>query len=235
MCRWRACARDARLSAEWCTGFSWLLAALRDLPQGLKLAGKVIYSFAEQVQVDPSNSTLHVAVCNGSDALAVSDGAAEVLASGIDLLGSQVDDLFSSMELIGSEGPRNPTSTPKQIAQVGCCSQQLLCVILCLSAGSLMLGFVSALPCVLTANILRSFSAGGGCCSEGCHTPLGRPEGWDSQCAGSCSTHARSQWLHVGCQDQELQHSPCVAPGASLRESRLPSWTPTWHLQTGRC
>lgn len=68
--------------------------------------------------MDAAGSILHVAVCNGSDALAVSDGAAKLLASGANLLGSQADDHFSSMELIGSEGPRSSTATPKQIAQV---------------------------------------------------------------------------------------------------------------------
>lgn len=80
--------------------------------------GQAISSLAEQAQVDPTGSILHVAVCNGSDALAVSDGAAKLLASGTNLLGSQADDHFSSMELIGADGPRSSTATPKQIAQV---------------------------------------------------------------------------------------------------------------------
>jgi len=95
-----------------------VVPSLKDLPRGLQLVGQAINNLAEPAQVDPSGSILHVAVCNGSDALAVSDGAAKLLASGTDLLGSQADDQFSSMELIGTEGPRGATATPKQIAQV---------------------------------------------------------------------------------------------------------------------
>lgn len=89
----------------------------RDLPRGLQLVGQAINGLAKQAQVDAAGSILHVAVCNGSDALAVSEGAAKLLASGVDLLGDMADDSFSSMELIGAEG-HNSTATPKQIAQV---------------------------------------------------------------------------------------------------------------------
>lgn len=90
----------------------------RDLPRGLQLVGQAINGLAEQAQVNPAGSILHIAVCNGSDALAVSDGAAKLLASGTNLLGSQADGQFSSMELLGSDGPQTSTATPKQIAQV---------------------------------------------------------------------------------------------------------------------
>jgi hypothetical protein len=89
----------------------------RDLPRGLQLVGQAINGLAKQAQVDAAGSILHVAVCNGSDALAVSEGAAKLLASGADLLGDMADDSFSSMELIGAEG-HSSTATPKQIAQV---------------------------------------------------------------------------------------------------------------------
>jgi len=104
----------------------------RDLPRGLQLVGQAINNLsqainnlAERAQVDPSGSILHVAVCNGSDALAVYDGAAKLLASGTDLVGSKADEQFSSMELIGTDGPRSSTATPKQIAQVGACCKYL--------------------------------------------------------------------------------------------------------------
>lgn len=90
----------------------------RDLPRGLQVVGQAINGLAEQAQVNPAGSVLHVAVCNGSDALAVSDGAAKLLASGTNLLGSVADDQFSSMELLGSDGPHGSTATPKGIAQV---------------------------------------------------------------------------------------------------------------------
>lgn len=106
---WCACTDLVHSAGQLC----------RDLPRGLQLVGQAINNLAEPAQVDPSGSILHVAVCNGSDSLAVSDGAAKLLASGTDLLGSQADDQFSSMELIGTDGPRSSTATPKQIAQVG--------------------------------------------------------------------------------------------------------------------
>lgn len=89
----------------------------RDLPRGLQLVGQAITALAKQTEINPAGSVLHVAVCNGSDALAVTDGAAKLLASGADLLGAPADDQFSSMELLGSDGPQTST-TPKQIAQV---------------------------------------------------------------------------------------------------------------------
>jgi hypothetical protein len=87
----------------------------------LQVVGQAINGLAQQAQVNPAGSVLHVAVCNGSDALAVSDGAAKLLASGTDLLGSVADDQFSSMELLGSDGPQGSTATPKAIAQVHDC------------------------------------------------------------------------------------------------------------------
>jgi hypothetical protein len=84
----------------------------------LQVVGQAIHGLAEQAQVNPAGSVLHVAVCNGSDALAVSDGAAKLLASGTNLLGSVADDQFSSMELLGSDGPQGSTASPKEIAQV---------------------------------------------------------------------------------------------------------------------
>lgn len=94
------------------------LSTCRDLPRGLQVVGQAINGLAEQAQVNPAGSVLHVAVCNGSDALAVSDGAQKLLSSGLNLLGSQADDHFSSMELLGSEGPHSSTASPKHIAQV---------------------------------------------------------------------------------------------------------------------
>jgi hypothetical protein len=86
----------------------------RDLSSGLKLVGVAISNLAEQAHVDPSGSVLHVAVCNGSDALAVSDGAAKLLAAGGELLGIETEQ-FSSKELIGADGTRD---SAKRIAQV---------------------------------------------------------------------------------------------------------------------
>lgn len=92
--------------------------ACRDLPRGLQVVGKALNDLAAQARVDPAGSVLHVAVCNGSDALAVSDGAQKLLASGVNLLGPQADEHFSSMELMGTDGPHSSTASPKQIAQV---------------------------------------------------------------------------------------------------------------------
>lgn len=82
----------------------------------MQIVGNAISSLASQAGVDPSGSILHVAVCNGSDSLAVSDNAGKLLASGAPLLGCDAEE-FSSVELISSDGPRS-TATPKQITQV---------------------------------------------------------------------------------------------------------------------
>eukprot|EP00879_Flechtneria_rotunda_P003437 GHRR01003666.1.p1 GENE.GHRR01003666.1~~GHRR01003666.1.p1 ORF type:complete len:1583 (+),score=615.48 GHRR01003666.1:404-5152(+) len=95
-----------------------VLTSLKELSKGLQVVAAAISSLASQAGVHPSGSILHVAVCNGSDALAVSDGAAKLLATGGPLLGCEAEESFSSVELITSSGPRSPTATPKQITQV---------------------------------------------------------------------------------------------------------------------
>lgn len=93
-----------------------VLPSLRDLPKGLHVVGHGLSELARQAGVDPSGSVLHIAVCNGADALAVSEGAGKLLAGGGALLGCDAEE-FSSVELIGSDGPRS-AATPKQITQV---------------------------------------------------------------------------------------------------------------------
>jgi hypothetical protein len=71
-----------------------VLPSLRDLPAGLKIAGAAVNGLASQAQVDPSGSTLHIAVCNGSDALAGATGAGR-LRNDTNLLGADAKDITS--------------------------------------------------------------------------------------------------------------------------------------------
>jgi hypothetical protein len=72
-----------------------VLPSLRDLPAGLKIAGAAVNGLASQAQVDPSGSTLHIAVCNGSDALAVTTGAGRLLRSDANLLSADAKEITS--------------------------------------------------------------------------------------------------------------------------------------------
>jgi len=93
-----------------------VLPSLRDLHKGLQIVGHSLGELARQAGVDPSGSVLHIAVCNGSDALAVSEGAGKLLAGGSALLGCDAEE-FSNVQLIGCEGLNN-AANPKQITQV---------------------------------------------------------------------------------------------------------------------
>lgn len=73
-------------------------------------------AFPVAAQVDTSGSVLHVAVCNGNDAFAVSEGAAQLLSSGAALLGCDAA-AFSSVELINPDGPAG-TAAPRQISRM---------------------------------------------------------------------------------------------------------------------
>jgi hypothetical protein len=70
-----------------------VLPSLRDLPAGLKIAGAAVNGLASQAQVDPSGSTLHIAVCNGSDALAGATGAGRLLRNDANLLGADAKEI----------------------------------------------------------------------------------------------------------------------------------------------
>lgn len=72
-----------------------VLPSLRDLPAGLKIAGAAVNGLASQAQVDPSGSTLHIAVCNGRDALAVTTGAGRLLRSDANLLSADAKEITS--------------------------------------------------------------------------------------------------------------------------------------------
>lgn len=78
--------------------------------------GNAISGLASQAGVDQTGSILHIAICNGSSSLAVSENAGKLLASGAPLLGCDAEE-FSSVELLSSDGPRS-TATPKQITRV---------------------------------------------------------------------------------------------------------------------
>eukprot|EP00882_Tetradesmus_deserticola_P016747 GHRQ01017905.1.p2 GENE.GHRQ01017905.1~~GHRQ01017905.1.p2 ORF type:complete len:141 (-),score=73.98 GHRQ01017905.1:42-464(-) len=72
-----------------------VLPSLRDLPAGLKIAGAAVNGLAGQAQVDPSGSTLHIAVCNGSDALAGATGAGRLLRNDGNILGANAKEISS--------------------------------------------------------------------------------------------------------------------------------------------
>lgn len=109
----RTAQSDARKQTM---GAFLVLPSLRELGRGLALVSAGVSGLAKQAGVDPAGSTLHIAVCNGSDALAVSDSARALLANGAPLLGCDAAE-FSSVELLSCDSPRTAAS-PKHISRV---------------------------------------------------------------------------------------------------------------------
>ncbi|KAF6253758.1 carboxyl transferase domain-containing protein [Scenedesmus sp. NREL 46B-D3] len=110
MCEPQVDQHDAVLTATWMfqdprhaqtehrcqrMGAFLVLPSLRDLAAGLKIAGAAVSGLASQAQVDPSGSTLHIAVCNGSDALAGATVAGRLLRNDANLLGADAKEISS--------------------------------------------------------------------------------------------------------------------------------------------